>query len=212
MSEIKIQFPDKSTKKFHSGISCLEIVKSISNSLAKKVLVASYNEEMIDLSTKLTTDGKIKFYTWEDDEGKSTFWHSSAHLLAESIESLYPGVKFGIGPPITNGFYYDIDFNDYDVSKINLSKIEERFLNLSRGNLEFKRSEVSKKDAVSYFKEKGDNLKLDLIKDLDDGEISFYRQGNFTDLCKGPHIPNSKFIKSFKILNTAVTKRLSLSI
>ena len=203
MSEIKIQFPDKSTKKFHSGISCLEIVKSISNSLAKKVLVASYNDEMIDLSTKLTTDGKIKFYTWEDDEGKSTFWHSSAHLLAESIESLYPGVKFGIGPPITNGFYYDIDFNDYDISKINLSKIEERFLNLSRGNLEFKRSEVSKKDAVSYFKEKGDNLKLDLIKDLDDGEISFYRQGNFTDLCKGPHIPNSKFIKSFKILNTA---------
>ena len=203
MSEIKVQFPDNSNKKFQSGISCLEIVKSISNSLAKKVLVASFNENLIDLSTKLTTDGKIKFYTWEDDEGKSTFWHSSAHILAESIESLYPGVKFGIGPPISNGFYYDIDFVDYDVSGIDLSKIEEKFLSLSRENLEFKRSEVSKKDAVSYFKEKGDDLKLDLIKDLDDGEISFYKQGNFTDLCKGPHIPSSKFIKSFKILNTA---------
>ena len=203
MSEIKVQFPDNSKKKFQSGISCLEIVKSISNSLAKKVLVASFNENLIDLSTKLTTDGRIKFYTWEDDEGKSTFWHSSAHILAESIESLYPGVKFGIGPPISNGFYYDIDFVDYDVSGIDLSKIEEKFLSLSRENLEFKRSEVSKKDAVSYFKEKGDDLKLDLIKDLDDGEISFYKQGNFTDLCKGPHIPSSKFIKSFKILNTA---------
>ena len=203
MSEIKVQFPDNSNKKFQSGISCLEIVKSISNSLAKKVLVASFNENLIDLSTKLTTDGRIKFYTWEDDEGKSTFWHSSAHILAESIESLYPGVKFGIGPPISNGFYYDIDFVDYDVSGIDLSKIEEKFLSLSRENLEFKRSEVSKKDAVSYFKEKGDDLKLDLIKDLDDVEISFYKQGNFTDLCKGPHIPSSKFIKSFKILNTA---------
>ena len=203
MSEINVQFPDNSNKKFQSGISCLEIVKSISNSLAKKVLVASYNENLIDLSTKLTTDGKIKFYTWDDTEGKSTFWHSSAHLLAESIESLYPGVKFGIGPPISNGFYYDIDFVDYDVSKIDLSKIEEKFLSLSRENLVFKKSEVSKKDALSYFKEKGDNLKLDLIKDLNDGEISFYKQGNFTDLCKGPHIPSSKFIKSFKILNTA---------
>ena len=203
MSEINVQFPDNSNKKFQSGISCLEIVKSISNSLAKKVLVASYNENLIDLSTKLTTDGKIKFYTWDDTEGKSTFWHSSAHLLAESIESLYPGVKFGIGPPISNGFYYDIDFVDYDISKIDLSKIEEKFLSLSRENLEFKKSEVSKKDALSYFKEKGDNLKLDLIKDLNDGEISFYKQGNFTDLCKGPHIPSSKFIKSFKILNTA---------
>jgi threonyl-tRNA synthetase len=203
MSEINVQFPDNSNKKFQSGISCLEIVKSISNSLAKNVLVASYNENLIDLSTKLTTDGKIKFYTWDDTEGKSTFWHSSAHLLAESIESLYPGVKFGIGPPISNGFYYDIDFVDYDVSKIDLSKIEEKFLSLSRENLEFKRSEISKKDALSFFKEKADNLKLDLIKDLNDGEISFYKQGNFTDLCKGPHIPSSKFIKSFKILNTA---------
>ena len=203
MSKIKVQFPDNSVKDFKSGISCFEIVKSISNSLAKKVLVASYNDNIIDLSSQLTTDGKIKFYTWEDDEGKSTFWHSSAHVLAESVESLYPGVKFGIGPPISNGFYYDIDFCDHDVSKINTSKIEEKFLNLCKQNLEFVRSEVSKNDAKTYFKDKGDNLKLDLIDDLKDGEISFYNQGNFTDLCKGPHIPSTKFIKSFKILNTA---------
>ena len=203
MSKIKVQFPDNSVKDYNSGISCFEIVKSISNSLAKKVLVASYNNNIIDLSSKLNTDGKIKFYTWEDDEGKSTFWHSSAHVLAESVESLYPGVKFGIGPPISNGFYYDIDFCDHDVSKINTSKIEEKFLNLCKQNLEFVRSEVSKNDAKTYFKDKGDNLKLDLIDDLKDGEISFYNQGNFTDLCKGPHIPSTKFIKSFKILNTA---------
>ncbi|MDG2341706.1 MAG: threonine--tRNA ligase [Cytophagales bacterium] len=203
MSKIKVQFPDNSVKDFNSGISCFEIVKSISNSLAKKVLVASYNNNIIDLSSQLTTDGKIKFYTWDDDEGKSTFWHSSAHVLAESVESLYPGVKFGIGPPISNGFYYDIDFCDHDVSKINTSKIEEKFLNLCKQNLEFLRSEVSKNDAKTYFKDKGDNLKLDLIDDLKDGEISFYNQGNFTDLCKGPHIPSTKFIKSFKILNTA---------
>ena len=203
MSKIKVQFPDNSVKDFNSGVSCFEIVKSISNSLAKKVLVASYNDNIIDLSSQLTTDGKIKFYTWEDDEGKSTFWHSSAHVLAESVESLYPGVKFGIGPPISNGFYYDIDFCDHDVSNINTSKIEEKFLNLCKQNLEFIRSEVSKNDAKSYFKDKGDNLKLDLIDDLKDGEISFYNQGNFTDLCKGPHIPSTRFIKSFKILNTA---------
>ena len=203
MSKIKVQFPDNSVKDFKSGISCFEIVKSISNSLAKKVLVASYNNNIIDLSSQLTTDGKIKFYTWDDNEGKSTFWHSSAHVLAESVESLYPGVKFGIGPPISNGFYYDIDFCDHDVSKINTSKIEEKFLNLCKQNLEFVRSEVSKNDAKTYFKDKGDNLKLDLIDDLKDGEISFYNQGNFTDLCKGPHIPSTKFIKSFKILNTA---------
>ncbi len=203
MSKIKVQFPDNSIKEFDSGISCFEIVKSISNSLAKKVLVASYNDNVLDLSSKLTSDGKIKFYTWDDSEGKSTFWHSSAHILAESVESLYPGVKFGIGPPVSNGFYYDIDFGEYDLSKINITKIEEKFLNLTRQNLEFIRSEVSKNDAKSYFKEKGDTLKLDLIDDLKEGEISFYKQGNFTDLCRGPHIPSSKFIKSFKILNTA---------
>ena len=200
---INITFPDSSSKKFKSGISCIEIVKSISNSLAKKVLVASFNDILVDISTKLESDGSIKFYTWDDDEGKYTFWHSSAHLLAESVESMYPGVKFGIGPPISNGFYYDIDFVNYDISDINLSKIERKFIELSKKNLDFTRSEVTKKYAIDFFKKKGDNYKLELIKELKDGEISFYEQGNFTDLCKGPHIPTSNHIKSFKILNIA---------
>ena len=200
---INVTFPDSSYKKFKSGISCLEIVKSISNSLAKKVLVASFNDKLVDISTKLDSDGSIKFYTWDDDEGKSTFWHSSAHLLAESVESIYPGVKFGIGPPISNGFYYDIDFVDYDISEINLSKIEKKFIELSKNNVDFKRSEVSKKYALDFFKKKGESYKIELIKDLKDGEISFYEQGNFIDLCKGPHIPTSNHIKSVKILNVA---------
>ena len=200
---INVTFPDSSSKKFKSGISCLEIVKSISNSLAKKVLVASFNDKLVDISTKLDSDGSIKFYTWDDAEGKSTFWHSSAHLLAESVESIYPGVKFGIGPPISNGFYYDIDFVNYDISEINLSKIEKKFIELSKNNVEFKRSEVSKKYALDFFKKKGESYKIELIKDLKDGEISFYEQGNFIDLCKGPHIPTSNHIKSVKILNVA---------
>ena len=200
---INVTFPDSSSKIFKSGISCLEIVKSISNSLAKKVLVASFNDKLVDISTKLDSDGSIKFYTWDDAEGKSTFWHSSAHLLAESVESIYPGVKFGIGPPISNGFYYDIDFVNYDISEINLSKIEKKFIELSKNNVDFKRSEVSKKYALDFFKKKGESYKIELIKDLKDGEISFYEQGNFIDLCKGPHIPTSNHIKSVKILNVA---------
>ena len=203
MSKINIQFPDSSTKEFRSGISCLEIVKSISNSLAKKVLVVSFNNNLIDISSELTESGKIKFLTWDDEAGKSTFWHSSAHILAEAVETIYPGVKFGIGPPISNGFYYDIDFVDYDVSKIDVSKIEKKFLELASSPLSFSRSEISKKDALKFFNEKNDQYKIELINDLKDGEISFYKQGNFTDLCKGPHLPSSKFIKSFKILNIA---------
>ncbi len=203
MSKITVKFPDSSTKEFKSGITCLEIVKSISNSLAKKVLVVSFDDNLIDLSTVLTKSGEIKFLTWDDDSGKSTFWHSSAHILAEAVESIYPGVKFGIGPPISNGFYYDIDFVDYDVSKIDVSKIEKKFLELTSSNLIFTRSEISKKDALKYFNDKKDQYKIELINDLNDGEISFYKQGSFTDLCKGPHIPSSKFIKSFKILNIA---------
>ena len=181
----------------------MEIAKSISNSLAKKILVASYNNDYVDLSRKLTRDGSIKFHTWEDKEGKSTFWHSSAHIMAEAVEKLYPGVKFGIGPSIENGFYYDIDFQDHDSSKIDISKIEKEFISLCTKNLLFDRSEVSKKDAVRYFKEKDDKYKLELIDGLDDGSITFYKQGEFTDLCRGPHIPSSKFIKSFKVLNVA---------
>ena len=200
---IKITFPDSSVKEYKSGVTSLEIAKKISNSLAKKILVASFNGEHVDLSLKLTCDGSIKFFTWEDSEGKSTFWHSSAHLMAEAVQGLYPGTKFGIGPSIENGFYYDIDFQEYDPSEINLSKIEKEFIRLCTSNLIFDRSEVSKKDAIKYFTEKGDEYKLELIDGLEDGNISFYKQGEFTDLCKGPHIPSSKFIKSFKLLNVA---------
>ena len=200
---IKITFPDSSVKEYKSGVTSLEIAKKISNSLAKKILVASFNGEHVDLSLKLTCDGSIKFFTWEDSEGKSTFWHSSAHLMAEAVQGLYPGVKFGIGPSIENGFYYDIDFQEYDPSEINLSKIEKEFIRLCTSNLMFDRSEVSKKDAIKYFTEKGDEYKLELIDSLEDGNITFYKQGEFTDLCKGPHIPSSKFIKSFKLLNVA---------
>ena len=200
---IKITFPDSSVKEYKSGITSLEIAKKISNSLAKKILVASFNGVHVDLSLKLTCDGSIKFFTWEDSEGKSTFWHSSAHLMAEAVQGLYPGIKFGIGPSIENGFYYDIDFQEYDPSEINLSKIEKEFIRLCTSNLIFDRSEVSKKDAIKYFTEKGDEYKLELIDGLEDGNITFYKQGEFTDLCKGPHIPSSKIIKSFKLLNVA---------
>ena len=164
-NSIKITFPDSKTKSFPFGITSLEIAKSISNSLAKKVLVSSFNDNLIDVSTKLTTDGKIKFFSWEDEEGKSTFWHSSAHILAESVETIYPGVKFGIGPPISNGFYYDIDFGDNDISEIDLAKIEKKFNQLCLENLTFVRSEVSKKNAINYFKDKGDEYKIELIND-----------------------------------------------
>ena len=200
---IKISFPDSSVKEYQSGITSMEIAKSISNSLAKKILVASFNDDHVDLSRKLTCDGSIKFHTWDDKEGKSTFWHSSAHIMAEAVEKLYPGIKFGIGPAIENGFYYDIDFQDHDSSKIDLSRIEKEFISLCSSNLLFDRSEVSKEDAVRYFKEKDDEYKLELIENLEDGSITFYKQGEFTDLCRGPHIPSSKFIKSFKLLNIA---------
>jgi len=200
---IKIKFPDSSSKSYPINSTCFEIVKSISNSLAKKTLVASFNDFIVDLSYKIPSDGTIKFFTLDDVEGKSAFWHSSAHVLAESVENIYPGVKFGIGPPIDNGFYYDIDFNKYDTSKIDLDRIENKMLELSKQKSEFIREEVSKSSAIKFFKKKDDNLKLDLIKDLNDGEITFYKQGNFIDLCKGPHIPNTGFIKAVKILNVA---------
>ena len=203
IKSIKIEFPDSSVKSYKVGITCLEILKTISNSLFKKTFVASLDDQLVDISHKILNDSKIKFYSWDDDIGKSTFWHSSAHLLAEAIESIYPGVKFGIGPPIANGFYYDIDFDKYDTSKIDLEKIENKVIELSRNKSEYVREEISKADAIKFFDNKSDNLKLDLLKDLNDGEITFYKQGNFIDLCKGPHIPNTFFIKAVKILNVA---------
>ena len=164
IKSIKIEFPDSSVKSYKVGTTCLEILKTISNSLLKKTLVASLDDQVVDLSYKILNDSKIKFYSWDDEIGKSTFWHSSAHLLAEAIENIYPGVKFGIGPPIANGFYYDIDFDKYDTSKIDLEKIENKILELSRNKSEYLREEISKADAIKFFDNKSDNLKLDLLK------------------------------------------------
>ncbi|MEZ5014570.1 MAG: threonine--tRNA ligase [Chitinophagales bacterium] len=200
---IKITFPDGSVREFASGITSMEIAKSISEGLARKVLSAEVNGVVWDLSRPIETDATIKLLTWDDAKGKNTFWHSSAHLLAEALEALYPGVKFGIGPPIDNGFYYDIDLGDRTISAEDLPQIEQKMKELAKQSNPYARKGVSKKDALAYFTEKGDEYKLELINDLEDGSITFYSQGNFTDLCRGPHIPDTGFIKAIKLLNVA---------
>lgn len=200
---ISISFPDGAKREYPQGISALEIAKSISEGLARNVLSAKVNGTVVDATRPITTDADLQLLTWKDEEGKKTFWHSSAHLLAEALEALYPGIKLGIGPPIENGFYYDIDFGDRTFSSEDFAKVEQKMVELSKQENTFVRSEVSKADAIKYFTEKEDPYKLELIQDLADGEITFYQQGNFTDLCRGPHIPNTGFIKSIKLLNTA---------
>jgi threonyl-tRNA synthetase len=200
---IKITLPDGSIREYEAGVNAHQIALSISEGLARNVLAAEVNGKVVDSSLSITEDAKVKLLTWNDTEGKSTFWHSSAHLLAEALEALYPGTKFGIGPAIETGFYYDVDFGDRDFSSDDFKKIEDKFLELARNKVEFKKEAVSKADAIKYFEEKGDEYKLDLIKDLEDGKITFYTQGNFTDLCRGPHIPNTSFIKAVKLTNVA---------
>ena len=200
---IKITLPDGSIREYEAGVNAHQIALSISEGLARNVLAAEVNGKIVDSSLSITEDAKVKLLTWNDTDGKSTFWHSSAHLLAEALEALYPGTKFGIGPAIETGFYYDVDFGDRDFSSDDFKKIEDKFLELARNKVEFKKEAVSKADAIKYFEEKGDEYKLDLIKDLEDGKITFYTQGNFTDLCRGPHIPNTSFIKAVKLTNVA---------
>jgi len=200
---INITFPDGNIRQYAAGTTSLDVAKSISEGLARVVLAASVNGEVRDLSRPIDSDSTITFHKWEDKEGKQTFWHSSAHLLAEAIEALHPGTKFGIGPAIENGFYYDIDSGDKPLTFADLPAIEQKVLELARQKSEYKRSEVSKADAIQYFTEKGDPYKLELIDGLQDGQITFYQQGNFTDLCKGPHIPSTENIKAVKILNLA---------
>ena len=201
--KINITFPDGKVLSYNIGISCFEIAENISQGFARNQLVASLNEELVDLSTKINKDSNIMFYGWDSEIGKSTFWHSSAHLMAEALESLFSDIKFGIGPPIENGFYYDVDFGKNEFKEEDKVKLENKILELAKQKSEFFREEVSKKNALKYFNDKGDNYKIDLINDLNDGEITFYKQGNFIDLCKGPHLPNTKLIKSVKILNIA---------
>lgn len=201
--QINITFPDGSQRAYPAGSTAMDIAKSISNSLAKKVISAKVNQQVWDATRPIHTDSTLQLLTWQDKDGKSTFWHSSAHLMAEALEVLYPGIKFGIGPPVENGFYYDVDLNDMHLSVNDLAKIEKKMQELAAQKNAFVRQEISKADAVAYFNEKGDEYKLELLEGLNDGEITFYTQGNFTDLCRGPHIPDTSHIKAIKLTKLA---------
>jgi threonyl-tRNA synthetase len=200
---ISITLPDGSVRQYDKGITSMQIALSISEGLARNVLAAEVNGEVWDASRPIDEDSSVKLLTWNDPKGKSTYWHSSAHLLAEALEALYPGTKFGIGPAIETGFYYDVDFGDQTLSSDDFKKIEDKMIELAKAKNEYIRKPVSKADAIEYFTEKGDEYKLDLIKDLPDGSITLYTQGNFTDLCRGPHIPNTGFVKAAKLMSLA---------
>jgi threonyl-tRNA synthetase len=200
---VKITLPDGSQREYKSGITALEIALSISEGLARNVIAAKVNDEVWDPTREIANDANVKLLTWNDEEGKSTFWHSSAHLLAEALEALYPGVKFGTGPSIEKGFYYDVDLGGQTLSQEDFPKIEAKMLELARQKNEYVRKPISKSDAIELFTKKGDEYKLELIDGLADGSITLYEQGGFTDLCRGPHIPNTSFIKAAKLTNIA---------
>lgn len=200
---IKISFPDGTVREFPRGVTGAEIARSISEGLARNALAIEVDGEVMELSRPITSDGSIKILGWNDAKGKNTFWHSSAHLLAEALEALYPGVKFGIGPAIENGFYYDVDLGDRTFGETDLAAIESKMKELAKKDNVYVRKEVSKAEALDYFKQKADPYKVELINDLQDGTITFYQQGNFVDLCRGPHLPHTGFIKAVKLLNVA---------
>ncbi|MEG2177500.1 MAG: threonine--tRNA ligase [Bacteroidales bacterium] len=200
---INISLPDGSVKQFAKGTTALAIARSISEGLARNVLAAKVGDQVWDADRPIEQDTSLVLYTWADAEGKAAFWHSSAHLMAEAIESLYPGVKFGIGPHIENGFYYDIDFMDYAISSDDFKKIEDKIMELAAQKQTFLRTPVTKTEALAYFTQKGDEYKLELIADLPEDAITFYKTGDFLDLCRGPHIPDTSFIKAFKLLSLA---------
>jgi threonyl-tRNA synthetase len=200
---IKITLPDGSVRDYPKGSSSYDIALSISEGLARNVLAAKINGMVQDANLPIETDSKLQLLTWNDTDGKSTFWHSSAHLMAEALEILYPKVKFWVGPPLENGFYYDVDTNGETITNEDFKKIEAKMLELARQKNDFIRIPMAKAEAIKYFEEKGDEYKLDLLAGLEDGSITFYKQGNFTDLCRGPHIPNTGFIKAAKIMNVA---------
>ena len=200
---INITFPDGAVRQYAEGTTAMDIAKSISEGLARKVIAAGVNGQVWDASRPIKEDASVKLYTWSDTEGKNTFWHSSAHLMAEAVEGMFPGVKFWVGPPVENGFYYDMDLGDKKLSEEDLVAIEKKMNELAKKNNQYVRKEMPKAEAVKYFTEKGDEYKLDLLQNLNDGEITFYTQGNFTDLCRGPHIPNTGLIKAIKLTNIA---------
>ena len=200
---INITLPDGSVREYEKGTTAMQVAKSISEGLARNVLAAEVDGQVQDANLPIDKDVTLSLLTWKDEKGKSTFWHSSAHLLAEALEALYPGVKFGIGPAIETGFYYDVDFGDREFSSDDFEMIEKKMIELAKRKEEFIRKPVTKEQAIEYYTKKGDEYKLDLIKDLEDGTITFYTQGDFTDLCRGPHIPSTGVIKSVKLMNTA---------
>ena len=200
---ISITLKDGSKKKYDKNIAVIDVAKDISQGFARNVIAASFNGKPVEISTKLNNDGSLELYTWEDNDGKKAFWHSSSHVLAQALEELYPGIKLTIGPAIKNGFYYDVDFNNHTISDKDFDKIESKIIEISRGKHDFKMRSVSKKEAINYYKKLSNDYKLELIKDLDDGEITFCDHSSFTDLCKGGHIPNTGIIKAVKITNVA---------
>jgi len=200
---INITFPDGNIKQYEKGTNAFDIAFGISEGLARNILSASVNGKVQDLMRPIEEDADIIFHKWDDREGKSTYWHSSAHLMAEALELLYPGVKFGIGPDIENGFYYDVDMGDHEINLEDLKKIEKKMIELAKQRQKFTRTPVSKQDALDYFTKKGDEYKIELISELQDGEITFYQTGEFVDLCRGPHLPDTKQIKAIKLLNIA---------
>ena len=201
--QINITLPDGSVRQMRKGSTGLEVALQISEGLARNVLAAKVNGEVWDATRPIETDATVQLLTWNDTEGKATFWHSSAHLMAEALEALYPGVKFGIGPAIENGFYYDVDLGGQPFSQEDFAKVEAKMLELARQKNAYVRKPVAKAEAIEYFKEKGDPYKLNLLERLEDGSITFYSQGNFVDLCRGPHIPDTGFVKAAKLLNVA---------
>ncbi len=203
MDEVIITLPDGNQRQYTKGVSSLEVAKSISEGLARKVLAAEVNGEVWDASRPLVENTNLKLLTWDDGTGKNTFWHSSAHLMAEAIESLFPGAKFWVGPALDNGFYYDVDLGGRSINEEDLRSLESKMKELSKKNSSYLRKEISKSEAIEYFTEKGDEYKLDLLRGLQDGTITLYTQGDFTDLCRGPHIPNTGFIKAIKLTNIA---------
>ena len=200
---IKITLPDGAVREYEQGTSAFDVAKSISEGLARKVLAANINGQVWDATRPIENDASLKLLTWDDTDGKSTFWHSSAHLMAEAVQAGFPGVKFWVGPAIDKGFYYDMDLGDKKISEEDLAQLEKKMNELAKQNNSYVRKAISKDEALKYFTEKGDEYKLDLLSGLTDGEITFYTQGSFTDLCRGPHIPNTGFIKAIKLTSIA---------
>ena len=203
MAKIQITLPDGAIKEMPKGTTPMEVAKSISEGLARNVISANFNDKTVEVTTPLENDGALTLFTWKNDEGKKAFWHSSSHVLAQALQELYPNIKLTIGPAIENGFYYDVDFGDNAISEKDFPLIEKKALEIARGKYDFKMRKVSKADALSFYEKENNNYKVELIENLEDGEITFCDHSTFTDLCRGGHIPNTGFIKAFKILNAA---------